>query len=603
LPSPPKLLLAKQVLFSNLAIRVGAMALQPVVLFGLSMFAGCRSSEPDSVPAAAPATTNDARQSAPASANSGALFTDVTHSLGFETPPAPWPDGRFLTPEITPGGVAVFDYDGDGRFDIFQVCHCAPGSFTEPAPDRLFRQQPDGTFKEVPGAAGLNDPGFGHGVAVGDVDNDADLDVYITNYGPDAFYRNEGNGRFVNETAAAGFADDNWSSSAGFLDYDRDGYLDLYVVNFATFDPTKRCVVGDDPNDVDYCGPHEFEGILDTLYHNNGDGTFTDVTTKAGIVNPGRGWGLACADLTGDGWCDVYVANDEEPAQLWVNQQDGTFDDEAVLRGCAYNAAGRVEAGMGVGIADVDGDQRFDLLKTHIAGETNTLYLSGGSDELFTDSTATAGMGSVDRPYTGWGCGIFDFDHDGNLDVAVANGRVTKGVPHPNAKLGKFWNRFAEPNLLFAGNGRNQFENVSSRAGSFGSEPLISRGMASADLDNDGDIDLVVQHMDNTLRVYRNDAPPVGAHWLIVRTLTGRRDAYGAEVTIEAGGRKILRLAHPAYSYLASNDPRAHFGLGEVNQIDSLEVAWPSGRRELFESPSVDRVIIVTEGEGQESDE
>jgi len=588
------------VFFCKIAIRARSKALQPVVLMVLGAMAGCASSEGESVPAATQATGDRPGRSTPLSTSNGELFTDVTRALGFEMPSAPWPDGKFLTPEITPGGVAVFDYDGDGRFDIYQVCHCAAGSFTEPAPNRLFRQQPDGTFREVPGAAGLDDPGFGHGVAVGDVDNDGDLDVYVTNYGPDAFYRNEGNGRFVNATLAAGFTGDRWSSSAGFLDYDRDGYLDLYVVNFAIFDDKRKCVVGDDPNDVDYCGPHEFDGVLDTLYRNNGDGTFTDVTTQAGIVNPGRGWGLACADVTGDGWCDIYVANDEEPAQLWVNKQDGAFDDEAVLRGCAYNAAGRVEAGMGVGVADVDGDLRFDLFKTHIAGETNTLYLSDRSEELFTDRTAIAGMGNVDRPYTGWGCGFFDFDHDGDLDVAVANGRVTRGVPEAKAQLGRFWNRFAETNLLFARIGKDQFENVSSRAGTFGSEPLVSRGMAFADLDDDGDIDLVVQHVDNSLRVYRNNAPPEGAHWLIVRTMTGPRDAYGAQVTIEAGGRKILRLAHPTYSYLASNDPRAHFGLGELDQIDSLEVAWPSGRRERFEPPGVDRVITVTEGEGQE---
>jgi hypothetical protein len=560
---------------------------------------GCQPAPQTSNPDVAMAEAEPVPASAAAPANSGALFADVTQSLGFGAPAKPWPNGTYLTPETTPGGVAVFDYDGDGRFDIYQVCHCAPGSFTEPAPNRLFKQQPDGKFEEVPGAAGLDDPGFGHGVAVGDVDNDGDLDVYVANYGPDAFYRNEGAGRFVNATKAAGFADDNWSSSAGFLDYDRDGDLDLYVVNFAVFDEERRCFAGADRTDLDYCGPHEFEGILDTLYRNNGDGTFTDVTAEAGITNPGRGWGLACADLTGDGWCDVYVANDEEPAQLWVNQQDGTFEDEAVLRGCAYNAAGRVEAGMGVGVADVDGDGKFDLFKTHIAGETNTLYLTGGDNELYTDRTTTAGMGNVDRPYTGWGCGFFDFDHDGDLDAAIANGRVIKGVPQPDARLGSFWNRFAEPNLLFAGEDGRRFANVSSQAGAFGSEPLISRGMAFSDLDGDGDLDLAVQHLDNSLRIYRNDAPPPGVHWLIVRTMTGSRDAYGAEVTIEAGGQKILRLAHPTYSYLASNDPRAHFGLGKVDKVDSLMVAWPSGRRERFDPPAVDRAVVVVEGDGE----
>ncbi|MCA9241855.1 MAG: VCBS repeat-containing protein, partial [Planctomycetales bacterium] len=260
----------------------------------------------------------------PAALPTGALFTDVTLAWGFDLPSQPWPDGQFMTPEITPGGVAVFDYNNDGRLDIYQVCHCPPGSFTAAAPNRLWEQQADGSFREVPDAAGLADPGFGHGAAVGDIDNDGDLDVLVTNYGPNALYLNEGGKRFRQITQDAGIAGDHWSSSAGFLDYDRDGLLDLYVVNFALFDPDKKCGAGDGPAGRDYCGPHTFDGLLDTLYHNNGDGTFTDVTMQAGINLPARGWGLACADITGDGWCDVYLANDEEPAQLWVNQQDGT---------------------------------------------------------------------------------------------------------------------------------------------------------------------------------------------------------------------------------------------------------------------------------------
>ncbi|MCA9236884.1 MAG: CRTAC1 family protein [Planctomycetales bacterium] len=576
----------------------------------LALFASCRNrDEPSQVaaPAARPdaddaVVSQDEDNSPNEPEDRGGLFVDVTESLRIAAPSAPWPDGEYMTPEITAGGVAAFDYDGDGLMDLYQVNHCPAGSFTEPGPNRLFRQKPDGAFEEIPDAAGLDDPGYGHGVAVGDVDNDGDLDVYVANYGPNAFYLNEG-GKFVNRTEAAGFSGDHWSSSAGFFDYDRDGDLDLYVVNFAIFDPELKCIVGDDPNDVDYCGPHKFDSVGDTLYRNNGDGTFTDVTEEAGIVLPGRGWGLACADVTGDGWCDVYVANDEEPAQLWVNQQDGTFEEEAVFRGCAYNMAGRVEAGMGVSIGDIDGDGRLDLLKTHLGGETNTLYLSGGSDELYTDQTARSSMGAVDRPFTGWGCGFLDFDHDGKLDMAVANGRVSKGVPEPSTRLSRFWSRFAEPNLLFAGRGDGRFDNVSDRAGAFGREPQISRGMAIADLDRDGDLDLAVQQSNNELRVYRNDAPPAGAHWLIVRPMTGKRDAYGALVTIEAGGRRFLRLAHPTYSFLASNDPRAHCGLGEIDKIDGVEVVWPSGRREQFAPPAVDQVVTLVEGEGESLDD
>ena len=529
---------------------------------------------------------------------SGWLLTDVTQSLGLSIPDGPYPDGQFQTPEIAPGGVALFDFDNDGRLDVYQVCHCPPGSFTDPGPNRLFRQTTDGRFEEVPDAAGLADPGFGHGIAVGDIDNDGDLDVFVTNYGPNALYLNQGNGKFANATQAAGLSGDRWSTSAGFLDYDRDGDLDLYVVNFALFDPAKRCTASDDPTHLDYCGPHTFPGVLDTLYRNNGDGSFTDVTAPAGINQPARGWGLACADVTGDGWCDVYIANDEEPAQLWVNQHDGTFQDEAVLRGCAFNAAGRVEAGMGVGIGDVNGDQKLDLFKTHIAGETNTLYLTSPSNDLFTDTTTAAGMGAVDRPYTGWGCGLVDLDHDGDLDVAVACGRVRRGPVLEGAHLGSFWNRFAEPCLLFENIGDARFENLGPRSGSFGSVPLLGRGMAFGDIDNDGDLDLVVASIDNSLRVFRNDATKPNTHWLCVRTITGKRDAYGAIVVVEAGGRRFTRLAHPTYSYLASNDPRAHFGLGPADRIDSIVVHWPSGATEQFSPPSVDQVVALHEGEG-----
>jgi hypothetical protein len=542
-----------------------------------------------------------AREPQKKASKAGALFVEVTEELGFSSPRSTWPNGTYMTPEITPGGIALFDYDGDSDLDIYQVCHAEPGSFTNPSPNRLFQQQADGTFKEVAGAAGLADPGFGHGVAVGDVDNDGDLDVYVTNYGNDAFYKNNGDGSYVDAMKESGISSDTWSSSVGFLDYDRDGFLDLFVVRFATFDPNRRCKAsqGND-DDFDYCGPHVFDGVMDTLYHNNGDGTFTDVTEKAGIDQPGRGWGLACADVTGDGWDDIYVANDEEPAQLWVNQQDGTFIDEAVLRGCAFNINGRVEAGMGVGIGDIDGDGSIDLFKTHIASETNTLYVSSDQRGNFVDRTATAGMGAIDRPYTGWGCGFLDYDHDGDLDVAVANGRVAKGTIWPHAELGKFWNRFAEPKLLFENDGVGHFADVSAKAEEFGRIPKVARGLAFGDLDGDGDVDMVAQNLDNSLNVYRNEAPKQGNHWLMVRTMTGKRDAFGAMVTAVAGDKRLVRLAHPAYSYLSSNDPRAHFGLGPAAKLDGLEVRWPSGRKERFTVEAVDREITIVEGEGEE---
>ena len=574
-----------------------------LVAVGLSM-AGCdRTAAPSSSTGASAtsATRTGAASSGAADSANAPLLTEVTEQLGLKQPTEPYPDGTFQTPEITPGGIALFDYDNDGRLDILQILHGPPGQFDKPVPNRLYHQESDGTFKEVPNAGGLLSGGYAHGVAVGDTDNKGLPDVFISSFGADRFYHNNGDGTFTDRTAAAGFdpKTHHWSSSCAFFDYDRDGYLDLIVTRFAVWDPNQHCRASSDPKDLDYCGPHMYEGTLSTLYHNNRDGTFTDVTAKAGIDAPSRGWGVVCADLTGDGWPDIYVANDEEPAQLWVNQHDGTFKEEAIIRNCALNAAGRAEAGMGIAVGDVNGDHKLDLFITHISSETNTLYTTLPQPGQFDDTTAAAGMGAVDRPFTGWGCGFIDIFNRGILDAAVANGRVTKGPVHASARLGKFWNRFAEPKLLFLNDGKGHFEDASARTGSYGKIPQVSRGMAFGDLFGDGAISIVVQNLDNTIQVYRNTAPKQGNHWLIVRAMTGKRDAYGALITADVGGKKLLRLAHPTYSFLTSNDPRAHFGLGKSDRVEALHVLWPSGKKERFAVPGVDRVLTIHDGEGQ----
>jgi hypothetical protein len=572
-----------------------------LVAVGLSA-AGCNGTGAPSNNSGATATSATQPNSPAAATGADApLLTEVTEPLGLKQPTEPWPDGTFQTPEITPGGIALFDYDNDGRLDILQILHGPPGQFDKPVPNRLYHQEPDGSFKEVPNAGGLLSGGYAHGVAVGDTENKGLLDVFITSFGADRFYHNNGDGTFTDRTAAAGFdpKTHHWSSSCAFFDYDRDGFLDLIVIRFAIWDPKQHCLASSDPKDLDYCGPHMYEGTLSTLYHNNGDGTFTDVTAKAGIDAPSRGWGVVCADLTGDGWPDIYVANDEEPAQLWVNQHDGTFKEEAIIRNCALNAAGRAEAGMGIAVGDVNGDRKLDLFVTHISSETNTLYTTLPQAGQFDDTTAPAGMGAVDRPFTGWGCGFIDIFNRGILDVAVANGRVTKGPIHASAKLGKFWNRFAESKLLFLNDGKGHFEDASARTGNYGKLPQVSRGMAFGDLFGDGAISIVVQNLDNTIQVYRNTAPKQGNHWLIVRAMTGKRDAYGALITADVGEKKLLRLAHPTYSFLTSNDPRAHFGLGKSDRVEGLHVLWPSGKKERFAVPAVDRVLTIHEGEGQ----
>ena len=518
------------------------------------------------------------------------LFAEITAEAGLPAAPAPVPDGTWFLPEIMGGGVALFDADGDDDLDLLHVRSPAPGRPEDPAPNRFYRQEDNGRFTEAGAAAGLGDPGYGQGAAAGDVDNDGRPDLFAANYGPDALYRNLGDGTFAAAGSAA-FAEDSWSTSAAFVDYDRDGDLDLYAVRYVEYYPGVVCR---SPNGVDYCPPGKFPGVRDALYGNEA-GAFADVSEAAGMNAPARGLGVACADLTGDGWVDIYVANDGEANQLWIGQGDGTFVDEAVMRGAGFNGNGKPEGSMGVAIADADADGRFDLAMTNLWNESNTL-LAGSGGGLFSDASGRSGMAAVDLPLTGFGCGFFDYDHDGDLDFAVVNGRVQGWPPLPAARPDDFWSSYAEPNLLFENDGRGRFANAGEQAGRFSSLPEIDRGLAFGDLDRDGDLDLAVGGLWQ-VRLFRNDAPPAGNRWLSVRALTGNRDAIGAEVVVAAGGRQQRRLMAAGYSYASSSSPRAHFGLGESG-CDFVEILWPDGSRERFAVAGVDRTVTVRQGEG-----
>ena len=383
----------------------------------------------------------------------GPLFSEITDIVQLSFVHDPGADGSFFMPEIMGSGGAFFDYDNDTDLDIYLIqagSHSNPGS-GEALPNRLYRQEADGTFADVTAVVGLDDTGYGMGVAVGDIDNDGWRDVYLTNYGLDALYRNEGGERFTNITSRAGISGDEWSASACFCDYDQDGYLDLYVTHYLNYDPKKECIKLD--GNRGYCAPTVFPGASDTLYHNKGDGTFTDVSLQAGIRAAAEpGLGVICADFNEDGLPDFYVANDGGANLLWINQGRGTFKDEAFLSGVGLNALGRTEAGMGLAVGDAEGDGDLDLFVSHITNETNTLYRNDGHMN-FEDATAASGLAALSLPTTGFGTAFLDFDHDGDLDLAVANGRVERHTPVRGARLSPYWNPYAEPNHLLDNDG------------------------------------------------------------------------------------------------------------------------------------------------------
>lgn len=530
----------------------------------------------------------------------GALFTEITDQVKLDFIHDPGKDGTYFMPEIMGGGGAFLDYDNDGDLDIYLIQAGPHTEGTDPKPNRLFRQEADGTFRDVSAESGLGDTGYGMGVAVGDIDNDGYVDIYVSNYGPDVLYRNDGRGGFENVSASGGISDDAWSASAVFCDYDNDGYLDLYVAHYLSYDPSKQCRHWD--GSIDYCGPGG-AAETDVLYQNNGDGTFTDVSRRAGIHEVSApGLGVYCQDLTGDGRLDFYVANDGKANQLWVNQGNGRFIDEAYMLGVALNSFGAAEAGMGIAAGDVDGDSEIDLFLTHLNGETNTLYLSEGGSG-FRDATAQMGLAFAGLQMTGFGTAFLDYDHDGDLDIAVANGRVKRQPLQAGSRGDPYWRPYAEPNLLLRNtldSGEAKFEAVGPAAGEFSSLIEVSRGLALGDVDNDGDLDLLVTHLAGPARLFRNDAPKRG-RWLKVRAFdpANHRDAHGAVVTIVIDDRRITRPANPGFSYLSSNAPGAHFGLPSSGTIGGIVIRWPDGSTESFAGVAPDQTVVLRKGEGE----
>ncbi|MCH8344799.1 MAG: CRTAC1 family protein [Planctomycetes bacterium] len=531
-------------------------------------------------------------------------FTEITTAVGLDFVHETGATGELYMPEVIGPGAALFDFDNDGDLDIYLINgnHGLPDAVVEQIPtNRLYRQDPDGRFVDVTAESGLGDGGYGMGVAIGDIDNDGDADVYVTNYGPDRLYQNRGDGTFEDITESAGIDVPGWSCSAVFLDYDRDGFLDLYVTQYVEFDPLLRCF--DEAGRRDYCGPKSFPPIHDVLLHNNGSSGgpgFTDVSEQAGVASvAAAGLGVVCEDLNDDGWIDVYVANDAYPNHLWLNQRDGTFREAALMMGAAYNMHGQSEAGMGVVAADFDNDSRFDLFVTHLRVETNTHYRNLGRGLGFDDVTGETGLAASSMEYTGFGTAALDVELDGDLDLVVANGRVNRVDPLPDSSLDPPWDLLAEPNLFYLNDGRGRFELIERPVASLCGLIEITRGLAIGDIDSDGDLDILISNVQGPARLYRNTSPRNG-HWLVVRAtdLGLRRDAIGARVTVFCDGRPLVRTITRGFGYLSSSDPRAHFGLGDVDRVDRIEVRWPDGARETFPATDVDRIVQVTRGTG-----
>ncbi len=537
------------------------------------------------------------RSAAADGAPHGSWFEDVTSAVGLDFVHESGATGQLLLPEIMGGGAALFDSDGDGDLDLYLVNGntLAAEAPVPPPVNRLYRQEAGGRFTDVTAESGLGDTGLGMGVAIGDIDNDGDADVYVTNYGPDVLYRNRGDGTFEPVT---GVGADGWSCSAAFVDYDRDGWLDLYVTRYVAFDPKRRCF--NSAGRPDYCGPKVFTPVADVLLRNTGLGEFVDVSEQAGIASvAAAGLGVVCEDLDGDGLVDIYVANDAYPNHLWINAGDGTFRDDAVMLGAAYNLHGMSEAGMGVIASDLNNDALPDLFVTHLSDETNTLYRNLGPG--FLDVTGASGLGESSVRYTGFGVAALDVELDGDADLLVANGRVNRLEPLDGAWMEPPWDVLAEPNLAYVNGPDGVFTPACGPAAAFCRPIEISRGLAVGDIDADGDLDVLVANIQGPARLYRNEAPRRG-HWLSVRAVDPRlsRDALGATITLICSDDRFVQTTRRASSYLSSGDPRAHYGLGDVTRVQRIEVAWPDGVREAFPGTDVDRMVILDRGSGKD---
>ena len=504
--------------------------------------------------------------------------------------------GRYFI-EPLGAGAAFLDYNNDGFQDIYFVNGVdlpplvdGQSGGVEPPRNALYRNNGDGTFTDVTVAAGIADTGYGMGCTVGDYDNDGFSDLYVTNFGANVFFRNNGDGTFTDVTTQTGTGDTRWGASCAFVDYDNDSFLDLYVTNYVKYTIKSDQVCMNKGVRV-YCDPRLYEGELDILYHNNGDGTFTDVTESAGFSEAtGRGLALAWGDYDDDGDMDVYIANDADQNFLYRNNGDGTFTDVSLIAGVGFSEDGEAENGMGTDFGDYDNDGHLDLIVTNFQDQTNTLYHNDRAG-LFSDVSYASGIGTMSLPYLAWGVSFCDYDNDGYQDLFIANGHLDENVQAFNPT-----GFYEQPNLLFHNNRDGTFDEGGVDLGSGMRLEKISRGSAYADYDNDGDLDLLVTNLKGTPDLLRNEG---GQNtWLTLKLIGTRsnRDAIGARVKVTTGNLTQIREVRSSSSYLSQNDMRLHFGLGKHSQVDRIEIRWSRGLQEHLEGVEANQILTLIEG-------
>ena len=504
-------------------------------------------------------------------------------------------------------GCAFLDYDSDGLLDLYAVNgHDLTPNADPEERNALYRNRGNGTFAEVGREAGVGDRGYGMGVTAADYDNDGDVDIYLTNYGPDALYRNEGDGTFADVTNQAGLGNELWGTGCAFFDYDNDGSLDLYVANYVeyTLDAPRKDLTpyavgsfaGEEvaPDIRAYPSPDNFKGSPDALYHNEGDGTFADVTVQAGVFNAaGKGMGLVCGDYDNDGDVDLFVANDQTANFLYQNNGDGTFADVALIAGVGYSGDGRMEASMGADFGDYDNDGFLDLVVPNFQREPTSLYRNEG-DGLFAYESTPSGIGRYSLPYVGWSTAFFDYDNDGFLDIFVANGHTLDNVILFDASTS-----YPQRNQLFRNEGQRRFVEISHTSGEGLSIVKVSRGAAFGDYDNDGDVDIFVVNSVGRADLLRNDGSNEH-NWFQVRVVgvESNRDGVGARIELNAGGLRQIREIKSGSGLYSQNDLHASFGLGKHESIEQLVVRWPSGTVDRMSQLAVNQRVVIEEGRG-----